>query len=318
MSNKLRYNSFNRYLLSKYGQKVRKIGLNASFTCPNRDGTLGVDGCIFCNEAAFSDFAPDSCHPERSEGSNNIVPPITEQIEHYIEVFGSKGVDKCIAYFQNASGTNAPIEELKVTYDTIKKYKEIVALSISTRPDCIDEEKLDLISRYTNDYEVWIEYGVQTSLDASLEKTRRRHTFQQSVDAIKKTADRGINVVAHVILGLPGETAKDMVSTAKILAALPVNGIKLHAFHVLKGTELEKMYVGARHAVLLLSEDEYVQRACDFLENLRSDQLILRLVSDARDEYLIAPAWMRNKILVIRKINVEFERRGTCQGSLYA
>ncbi|MDD5634709.1 MAG: TIGR01212 family radical SAM protein, partial [Candidatus Omnitrophica bacterium] len=216
----------------------------------------------------------------------------------------------------SSTNTNAGILELEKAYNVIKKYPEVVALYIATRPDCIDEEKLELIAGFKKDYEVWIEYGVQTIHEKTLKFINRGHTFAQSVNAINRTARKGIKVGAHLMLGLPGETKKDMIATAKEISKLPVSGVKLHVLHVLKGTRLEEMYNEGK--IKLLDKTEYVGIVCDFLENLKSDCVILRLVSDAKDEVLIAPKWINDKLSVINAIDREFASRGTKQGSACA
>jgi len=287
------YNSFNNYLKKQFGEKVRKIGINANFRCPKRDSS----GCIFCNELAFSEFAETKLS-------------LKEQIEH-----GKRaGCGKYIAYFQNATGTNANLEDLKKAYDFIKECPEIVGLSISTRPDCIDEEKLDLIAGYTDSFDVWVEYGMQTIHDKTLEFLKRGHTHQDTVKAIKMTAKRGIKVGVHVILGIPGETRQEMMKTAEEISKMPVSGVKLHVFHVLKNTELEEMYKEGK--VSILEQDEYVSLVCDFIEHLDKRQIILRAVSDARVEYLVAPKWLEDKLDTLIRINAKFKERGTHQGSL--
>ncbi|RKY41717.1 MAG: TIGR01212 family radical SAM protein [Candidatus Makaraimicrobium thalassicum] len=294
------YYAFSRYLKQRFRTKVRRVSLNAGFSCPHRDGTPGRRGCIFCNELGFSRFAGKDIS-------------LREQIKSSITGARKRhAAEKFIAYFQNATNTNAEPEKLRSAYDTIKEFPEIVGLCISTRPDCVDEEKLDLIAGYTDYYEVWVEYGLQTVHDRTLETVNRGHTFSQSVSAIEKTAGKGIKVGVHVILGLPGESREDMVTTAEKISGLPVSGVKLHVLHVLKDTELERLY--GRGEISLLSRDEYVKVACDFLENLRPDCVILRLVSDAKKEYLVAPGWINDKALVIRQIEAEFEARGTRQG----
>ncbi|MFQ5953183.1 MAG: TIGR01212 family radical SAM protein [Candidatus Omnitrophota bacterium] len=296
----MRYYSFNNYLKDKYGTRVHRLGLNAGFTCPNKDGYLGTDGCIFCNEKGFSQFA-----------ENNI--DLREQIESSIAFAGDRfKARKFIAYFQNATNTYAPASELKKTYDAIRDFPDIIGLFISTRPDCINTEKLDLIENYADNYEVWVEYGLQTVHDKTLNLIKRGHSVSQSLEAVKKTAERGVRVGAHVILGLPGESGKEMVETAREISKLPVSGVKLHVLHVLKNTELEKLY--SRGKVELLTQDEYVSIACDFIENLRPTCVILRLVSDAREEVLVAPKWINNKPGVISGVERELEVRGTCQG----
>ncbi|MBU0682909.1 MAG: TIGR01212 family radical SAM protein [Candidatus Omnitrophica bacterium] len=221
-----------------------------------------------------------------------------------------------MAYFQNSAGTNASLEELKTSYDTIKDYQEIIGLSISTRPDCVSAEKLDLIAEYTDKYEVWLEYGAQTVHNKTLNKINRGHTFEQTVSAIKSAHARGIKVCAHIILGLPNETFEDMMMTAQTISRLPVSGVKIHVLHVLKNTILADLY--HKGLVELFSQDEYVKTVCTFLEYLNAECVILRLVSTAKKEYLIAPEWINNKQRVIQEIETEFARRGTRQGFLLA
>jgi len=297
------YRSFNDYLQEKFGERVYKISLNAGFTCPNKDGTLDKEGCIFCNEKGFSDLTEN-------------VPSIKKQIEEGIAVCknGAKA-NKFIAYFQNATNTHRKVEELKKHYDTVKLFPDIVGLFISTRPDCIDDEKLDLIESYSKDYEVWIEYGVQTSHDATLLAINRKHTFKQAIEVIEKTSKRNIKTAAHIILGLPGESTEDIIKTANILAKLPLDGIKLHILHVLRDTKLNDLFKHGK--IKLLEEDEYINLTCDFIERLKPDCVILRLVSDARNNVLVAPKWINEKPKVIENIRKEFKRRNSKQGKKY-
>lgn len=293
------YNSFNNYLRDRFGSKVRKIGLNAHFTCPHIDLDKGRAGCIYCNELGFSEFAGRKLS-------------LKEQIDRVIADGGDD--KKYIAYFQNATGTNARIDDLKNAYDVIKTYPEIVGLSISTRPDSVDKDKLDLVASYTGEYEVWMEYGLQTIHDRSLEKIKRGHTFRQTARAIEMTADRGIKIGVHVILGLPGESTGEMMQTAKEISRIPVDGVKIHVLHVLKDTELEKMY--EKGEIELLGLDEYVSLVCSFMENLDNRIIVMRACSDARKEFLVAPLWMNDKKKVLSLIDDEFMKRGTRQGDL--
>ncbi len=296
----MRYYSFNNYLREKFGTKVHRLSLNAGFTCPNRDGTLSNEGCIYCNEEGFSPFIAKDISLDR-------------QIEESM-AFASRryGAGKFIAYFQNATGTYAPVEKLKETYDIIKNYPDIVGLFISTRPDCIDASKLDLIGEYTADYEVWMEYGMQTSHDRTLEAINRKHTFAQSRSAIEETAARGIKAGVHVILGLPGETVSDMIETADRISDLPVSGVKFHVLHVLENTRLEAMFTSGK--IKLLDMEEYVNIISGFIEHLPRKCVVLRLVSDAKKEILVAPAWMQDKQKVISAIKKRLEYLDTYQG----
>ena len=297
------YYTFNAYLRKRFGQRAHRISLNAGFDCPNTDESEGKTGCIFCNQKSFAYFT-------------NTYPPIEAQITDSIAPVKKRfKAKKFIAYFQNSTNTYASPAELKEAYDTIKLFPEIVGLAISTRPDCVDEKKLDLIESYAKDYEVWIEYGVQSIHEASLKKIKRAHTFKKSLEAIENTAKRNIKVGAHIIIGLPGESRGEVIQTAKMIASLPVSGIKLHAFHVLRDTESEKLFKSG--GIKLLKKNEYVSLACDFLEHLNPECVILRIISDAKPHILIAPEWMNRKHQVAGQIGKEFKRRGTRQGSRY-
>ena len=294
------YYSFNKYLKKRFGQKVRRVSLNSGFSCPHRkDGDM-ESGCIFCNESGFS---------LNSENTSPVEDQLAEGIHKLRRAYG---INKFIAYFQNATGTNAPLPELKKCYDVVKKFKDVNSIYISTRPDCVDKEKLDLIAAYNDIFEVWIEYGVQTFHDRSLKFLNRRHTVFDSINAIKDTHDRGIKVGAHIILGLPNESNNDMIETAKVLTQLPVDGVKLHVLHVLDNTKLQKLY--AEGGIKLLSKEEYIENACNFMEYLNPECVMMRLVSNAYKEHLVAPRWINEKISVIEGIKTEFKRRGTFQG----
>lgn len=293
--------SFNDYLQNKYGERVQRLSLNAGFTCPNRDGKIGSEGCIYCNDEGFSPFA-NACLSLRQQ--------IKRSIGYASKRYKAK---KFIAYFQNATNTYAPLSRLKKAYDIIKEFPDIVGLYISTRPDCIDERRLDLIQSYRKDYDVWIEYGLQSAHDRTLRFLNRGHTVHDFVKAAELTAQRNIKVGAHVILGLPGETRADMLKTADKVAKLPVSGIKFHMLHVLKDTKLEEYYKEGR--IQLLTFKEYVDTVCDFLEIVNPKCVVFRLVSDASDDYLVAPEWINRKSEVINAIKNEFKRRGTRQGS---
>lgn len=294
-----RYFSFNHYLKKIFGERVHRISLNASFSCPNLDGSLSDKGCIFCNNLAFSE-----------EYTKSVEQQIVDAINFFSTSKQFKNIKKFIAYFQAYTNTYADIDKLKQTYDVVKKFPQIVGISISTRPDCIDEEKLKLINSYTDDYLVWIEYGMQTSDDKILVWLNRNHTYEDFVKAVELTKKfPKINIGAHIILGLPQQ---DVLKDAKEVTKLKLNGVKLHVLHVLKSTVLEKLY--CEHKVEIIDENQYVNLVCDFLENIPQDVVILRLVSTAKKEFLIAPEWMNNKFKVIFDINNELVKRNSYQG----
>jgi len=296
----MRYYSFNTYLQQRHGVRVHRLSLNAGFGCPNKDGTISGEGCVFCNERAFSRFSDDP-------------PPLEEQITKSMESAGKRyGARKFIAYFQSGSNTYAAPGELKAAYNIIRKFKDIVGLYISTRPDCIDDEKLEMIGSFTEDYEVWVEYGVQTVHEKTLKAVNRGHTFDLAEKAINDTARKGIKVGAHLIIGLPGEEESDMLATIKVISGLPVSGVKFHVLHVLKDTPLESAFLEGR--IKLLDKDGYIDIICKILGHLPKDCVVLRLVSDARSDLLVAPQWVLEKQRVILQIEEKLKELDLFQG----
>lgn len=297
------YYSFNGYLREKFGERVQRISLDAGFTCPNIDGQLDKEGCIYCNNKGFSVYTGKT---------KDIRAQITESIEYYRK---KSSINKFIAYFQAFSNTYANIGLLKEKYDIIREFPEITGLFISTRPDCIDEEKLKLIASYKKDYLVWIEYGLQTTHDDTLTVLNRNHTYKDFLNAVNLTRKYGISIGVHLILGLPWLTYEDTMHDAVLLSRLDIQGIKLHVLHIFEGTKLHAMYKEKR--VNLLTQEEYIKIACDFLERIPSNVVILRLVSSCNPKLLVAPLWMNNKNSVIEDIKKEFIHRQTKQGHLF-
>lgn len=297
--------SFNRYLRDKFSQRVHRISLDAGFNCPNTDGTISNQGCIFCNNKAFSYF--------RRLSSLSLEAQIIQAKKYARERFKVK---KFIAYFQSNSNTYGDLDLLKKQYDVVRKFDDIVGIAISTRPDCIDEEKLSLIEDFAKDYEVYIEFGLQTVHNKTLKLINRGHTFADFQRVVELTSDRSnINIGVHVILGLPGESKQDMLATARILSKMPLWGVKFHVLHVVKDTLLADMY--EENNLKLLSLDEYADILVSFLELLPNNQVILRLVSDAHRDLLVAPSWVNNKEKALKRIEDEFKERQTHQGALY-
>lgn len=298
------YYSFNSFLRQKFGCRVHKLSLHAGFACPNIDGTKDSKGCIFCNNEAFSHFVA------REEVSLEM--QIKSSMDYARRRFKA---EKFIAYFQSYTNTYGDVFFLKEKFEIIRKFPDIVGLAISTRPDCIDKEKLDMIEEFSEDYMVWLEYGLQTVHNKSLEYLNRNHTYQDFLRALDLTRNRNIFIGAHVILGIPGEQIRDMIFTAKTIASLPLAGIKFHCLHVVKGTALERMY--QRGEVLLLAKSGYIRAVCKFLEIIPPEWVILRLVSAADREYLVAPSWMNQKQEVIGGIEEELRLKKSYQGSLF-
>lgn len=272
---------YNDYLRAKYGCKVYRIAVDAGFRCPGR--------CIYCND---NGSRASYINPKDS---------IEEQLGKRIEYLRkTKNAKKFIAYFQAFTNTNTSVNNLKEAYDNILNFKDIVGLSIGTRPDAVDSEKLKLIASYRDKYEVWIEYGLQSIHDKTLKSINRGHTFDDFSNAVELTKKFGIPICAHVILGLPGETKNDMMATAKRLADLKIEGVKIHLLHVLKGSKLEELY--QKGEIALLEQDEYVELAREFLSNLPSDIIVQRLTGQGSKDDHIAPLWALNKTETIEKI----------------
>jgi len=295
------YNDYNSYLRRTHGSKVYKIGIDAGFSCPNRDGTKGLGGCTYCTDSGSRSSYTDP------------VKSVAEQISSRINYLKNNlGAKKFIAYFQAFTNTHAPVKKLKSIYDNVLPFDSIVGISIGTRPDCVDEERMDLISSYKDRYDVWIEYGLQSTRDDTLISLKRGHTFEDFLRAVELSKSRGIKVCAHIILGLPGETAKDAVTAAKILSDIKIDGVKIHLLHILKGSRMEDIY--NKGGIKLLEQSEYADMACDLLENLSPDIVIQRLTGEGTRENHMAPLWALDKTKTIKMIEEELVRRGTCQG----
>lgn len=298
---KKRYYQFSEYLKTKFGKKVYKITLDAGFNCPNRDGTISSGGCIFCDDGGSF-----------SRAHSNILS-VQEQVLTGIETLSSRfKAQKFMSYFQAYSNTYKPVNELKQIYDSALCHEDVVGLSIGTRPDCVDENKLDLIASYTDKYETWIEYGLQSIHDKTLKFINRGHDFDTFLKAYKQTKDRGINVGVHVILGLPNETKDNMLDTIRTLADLNVDGVKFHCLCVFPNTKLFDMY--QENQIKLLEEDEYIELACDCLELLPEKTTIHRLGGNGLQSIKVAPAWLNKKFEILNKIDAELERRESFQG----
>jgi len=294
------YYSFNRYLKERFGERVHRISIDAGFACPNIDGHLSKEGSIYCNNKGFSPFVGKT---------KDIKTQISESIEYYRK---KSGVNKFLAYFQAFSNTYADCSELKEKYDIIREFPQIIGLFISTRPDCIDEEKLKLIASYKKDYLVWIEYGLQTTNENALKALNRNHTYSVFLSAVNLTRKYGINVGVHLILGLPCLSYEETIKDAILLSKLDIQGIKFHVLHVFENTKLYEMH--KEKTIKLLTPEEYTKLICDFLERIPPNIVILRLVSSCDPKLLVAPSWMNNKNCVIESIKKEFIRRQTKQG----
>src|SRR5438270_11373724 len=250
-----RYYAFSRFLKNRFGAKVYRVTIDAGFTCPNVDGTVAVGGCVYCDNRSFS---PNRRLPRVS---------VREQVERGVAILQERyHTNQFLAYFQAATNTYAPVAKLRRFYDEALEHPQIIGLAVGTRPDCVPEPVLELLQSYARERYVCLELGLQTMHDRSLDWMNRGHHFDVFVDAVQRCQGRGLDLCAHVILGLPGETRADMLATARALAALPVNGVKIHNLHVVRDTPMEKMYHAGE--VRMLEQVEYVQLVCDFLELL--------------------------------------------------
>lgn len=295
-----RYNQFSAYLKNKFGAKVYKITIDAGFSCPNRDGKISTGGCIFCDEGGSF-----------SQAHSNLLS-IQEQVNTGAKTLHDRfKAEKFMSYFQAYTNTYRPVNELEKIYKSALNHPDIVGLSIGTRPDCVENDKLDLISDISKDYYTWIEYGLQSVHDKTLLKINRGHDFNCFLDAYERTKERGINVCVHVIFGL-WESRDEILQTAEKLAELKVDGVKIHMLCALKDTKLATLYENKE--IDFMSEEEYVQLVCDFLEILPPETTIHRLAGNGLKKNLIAPRWLGAKLDCLNKIDREFVNRNSYQG----
>lgn len=299
-----RYYPFSAYLRERFQCRVHKVTIDAGLTCPNRDGTKGVGGCTYCINESFS---PNARAPRRS---------VDEQVNAGISILRARyGAEKFIAYFQAYSNTYAPVALLRELYEEAVAPRDVVGLSIGTRPDCADEEALDLVADFARrGLHVWMEYGLQSMHRETLDLVNRGHHFKEFEDAVQRTRRRDINVCAHVILGLPGETSEMMMATADALARLDIQGIKLHHLYVARGAGMEQEW--RQGGIKTLEAAEYAKLAASFLERLPGDVAVQRLVGDVSGEVLLAPKWSQSKQQLLEMITDVLASRDSRQGKL--
>ena len=301
---KSRFYSLNDALRERFGEKLYKLTLNGGCTCPNRDGTLGARGCIFCSEGGSGEFAGS---PELS---------VSEQIEEgKRRLAGKRPVRRYIAYFQAYTNTYGPEERLRRMFTEAISHPEIAVLSIATRPDCLGDEVLSLLEELNRIKPVWVELGLQTIHKKTAAFIRRGYPLSVFDQAVKALTQRGIETIVHTILGLPGETPEMMLDTVRYVNLTSASGIKLQLLHILKNTDLADYYV--RTGFSVLSMEEYVDLVIRCLEICRPDLVIHRLTGDGPGDLLIAPEWSRAKRQVLNAIHKEMKKRETYQGRLY-
>ncbi len=275
-----RFNSYSQYIRQTFGERVQKISVDGGFTCPNRDGTKGRGGCTYCNNETFS---PSYTSPQKS---------ITIQIEEGIAFFEPKyKTQKYLAYFQAYTNTYDSIERLKNLYQEALKHPKVIGLVISTRPDTINKDIVELLSSLAKSYYVVVELGIESTNNLTLKKINRCHTFQDTENAYNLLKNRGIHLGAHLIIGLPGETPNDFILHAKQISSLPIEFLKLHQLQIIKGTKMAQEYQQTPEDFNLFDVDSYIEQITIFLQYLRSDIILERFSSESPKDILIAPKW---------------------------
>ena len=305
--NEIRYNDLSAYLAAHFPYKVQKISLNAGFTCPNRDGTVGHGGCTYCNNQTFN---PAYCKTEKT---------VTEQLVEGKQFFARKYPEmKFLAYFQAYTNTYAELEELKRKYEEALQVKDVVGIVIGTRPDCMPDTLLDYLEELNQRTFLIVEYGVESTDNDTLKRINRGHTFEVAEEAIRMTAARGIRVGAHIILGLPGETNDQLIKQAGVLSALPLTTLKLHQLQLIKGTRMAHEFEMQPEDFHLYSADDYIDLVIDYVEHLRPDIVLERFVSQSPKELLIAPDWGLKNHEFTDKVKKRMRERDAWQGKKYA
>lgn len=299
-----KYYTLNHFLRNKFGQKVFKISLDAGFSCPNRDGTISKGGCLYCSERGSGDFA----------GDRNF--SISSQFQDIKAMMKNKWKSgKYIAYFQAYTNTYGEIQELRRKYEEAIKQEGVVALAIATRPDCLSQEVIELVSEYNSKLYTWIELGLQTSNEKTAKIINRGYTLDIFEDALGRLRRKNIDVVVHTIFGLPGESREDMLNTIKYLANKDIQGIKIHLLHLLKGTPLVKLYEQGK--LRFLEKDEYIDLVCQAITLLPQSIVIHRLTGDAPRNLIIGPMWSLKKWEVLNDIDKKLNDEELYQGKAF-
>ena len=295
-----RYNRLNEFLKEKFGERVLKISVDGGFSCPNRDGTKGLRGCAFCTGLGSGDHLKHSLS-------------IKEQIDAHIESYRGERANKFIVYFQSFSNTYAPLHKLKQKYDeALSSSNKIVGLAVATRPDLINEEIARLLSSYNDKYYVSVELGLQTANNTTLENLNVKYSSSDFSKAVQILNKYNIDVVAHIMVGLPGETHSDIINTINFLNSNNISGVKIHSTYVAKGTELEKLFQNGNYSPLSL--EEYIEEAVYIITHLNKNVVIHRISGDAPKDLLVAPIWNKNKKPIMNGIHKVLEERNLFQG----
>lgn len=301
MDNLKRYNRLTEYLKNKFGERTLKICIDGGFTCPNRDGKCGTGGCIFCGD--------------RGSGEHLSPSNISNQVHSFLSSYRGKRANKFIAYFQNFTNTYDNIENLKKKYDAALVDSRIVALAIATRPDCINEEIVQLIKSYSKNYYVWVELGLQTSNDKTAQLINRGYTSLEFTRAVELLNKYNIDVVTHIMVGLPGETKKDIENTVKFINNHNIQGLKIHSTYIIKNTALEKLYLQGSYVPL--DFDNYMDSLTYILTHIQKNIVIHRISGDAPKDLLVAPYWNLHKKLVLNGLDKIMKEQNLYQGDFY-
>lgn len=296
-----RYHTWDYYLKHTYHEKVFKVALNADFSCPNRDGTCGVGGCTFCGSLGSGECAGD------------VQEDVMTQFEKGCVIMQRKWPKgKAMAYFQAYSNTYAPLAKLKQTFEPFVLRDDVIAISIATRPDCLEDEKIAYIDSLTKKKDIWIELGLQSIHDETASAVNRGHDYATFLDCIRRLQKTNIKICVHIINSLPNESIEDMLSSAKAIGQLPIHAVKIHMLHLMEGTMMAEAY--KKHPFPLLSRDAYVDLVIRQLEVLPPAMIIQRLTGDGIQDALLAPDWTRKKVVVLNEIDKEMVKRNTWQG----
>ena len=299
-----RYHTWNYYLRNTFGEKVFKVSINAGFTCPNIDGKVAYGGCTYCSKIGSGDFA------------GNPKDDLIKQFYDIKNMMHKKWPKaKYIGYFQAFTNTYAPLDVLKEKYETILSLDDVIGLSISTRPDCLEDDVLDYLEELNKKTNLWVELGLQTIHDSTSKIINRGHDYQTFLDGLEKLNKRNRKVVVHIINGLPGETYDMMMQTAREVSKIKIDGVKIHLLHVIKNTPMEKML--EKGMLNPLTQDEYINLVCDQLEILPPEMIIHRLTGDGKRDELVAPLWSLKKWEVLNQIDDTLKSRNSYQGIKY-
>jgi len=296
-----RYNQFNSWLKNKFGERTLKICIDGGFSCPNRDGTKGCVGCVFCGE--------------RGSGENTKRIDISTQVRNHLNSYKADRAHKFIAYFQNFSNTYENVDVLRQRYNSALIDDSIVALGVATRPDCIDENIVRLLKEYTKKYYVYVELGLQTANEKVAQKFNRGYSNEDFIKAVKLLNKYNIDVVTHIMVGLPYEEKNDINNTVQFINSLNVIGVKIHSTYIIKNTILENWYKEGKY--LPISLDYYVDSVCNIISHLRPDIVVCRITGDAPKNILVEPKWNARKKIVLNAINKSLDERNIYQGDKY-